>query len=107
MALVVTPAGPPPMTPDEFLRRFGATDGVSLALDLLRDAIGRRDPVDVEWALIVCFRFGFTDSHLQPLLTLAFGDWHHQHENVASALADIRSPASVDALVHLARWVPD
>lgn len=55
---------------------------------------------------MVCFRFGFTDDHLQPLLTLAFADWHQRHEDVASALGKLRSPASVDALEHLARWIP-
>lgn len=33
-------------------------------------------------------------------------DWHQRHEDVASALGELRSPASVDALVHLAEWVP-
>lgn len=91
---------------EQFLSEFGAADGVALGLKLLRDAVDRRDPVDVELALVVCFRFGFTDDHLQPLLTLAFADWHQCHEDVVMALGDLRSPASVDALVHLAQWVP-
>jgi HEAT repeat protein len=106
MALVVLPGGRQPMSLDEFLRQFGAADGVALGLDLLRDAIKRRDPVDVELALVVCFHFGFSDRHLQPLLTLAFADWHQRHEDVASALGELRSPAAVDALLHLAQWVP-
>ncbi len=32
--------------------------------------------------------------------------WHRRHEDVASALGRLRSPASVGALVYLARWVP-
>ncbi len=72
-----------------------------------RTAISRRDPVDVELALVVCSRFGFTEDHLQPLLSLAFADWHQQHENVATSLGKIRSPSSVDALAHLAQWIPD
>ena len=54
----------------------------------------------------MCFRFGFSDEHLQPLISLAFADWHQRHEEVASALGRLRSPASVDALVHLTGWVP-
>jgi HEAT repeat protein len=54
----------------------------------------------------VCFKFGFSDDHLQPLITLAFADWHQRHEDVAMALGKLRSPSSVDALVHLAQWVP-
>jgi len=105
MALFVVP-GRQPMSNEQFLRAFGAQDGVALGLNLLVDAVDRRDPLDVELALVVCFRFGFTDGHLQPLLALAFADWHQRHEDVASALGDLRSPASVDALVHLAQWVP-
>jgi HEAT repeat protein len=105
MALFVVP-GRQPMSNEQFLKKFGAVDGRDLGLDLLRDAVNRRDPVDVELALVVCFRFGFTNDHLQPLLTLAFADWHQRHEDVASALGELRSPASIDALAHLARWVP-
>lgn len=106
-ALVVVPAGRAPLPPAEFLREFGAADGVQLGLDLLADAIDRRDPVDVELALVVCFTFGFSGDHVQPLITLAFADWHQRHEDVALALEELKAPASVDALAHLARWVPD
>jgi hypothetical protein len=106
MKLVMVPGRPPAISPEEFLRQFGAADGVALGVDLLADAVDRRDAADVEWSLIVCSKFGFTDVHLQPLLSLAFADWHEQHENVASALGIIRSPASVPVLVHLAQWVP-
>lgn len=106
MLLYVVPGGRPPLSSDEFLRRFGAPDGVALGLSLLRDAVERRDPLDVELALVVCFRFGFTEGHIQPLVALAFADWHQRHEDVATALGKLRSPASVDALTHMARWVP-
>jgi hypothetical protein len=105
MALFVVP-GRQAMSNEQFLKEFGAADGTALGLDLLRDAVDRRDPVDVELALVVSFRFGFTEGHLQPLITLAFADWHQRHEDVASALGQLRSPASMDALVHLAQWVP-
>lgn len=92
---------------EALLARFDATDGEALGLDLLRDAVARRDPVDVELALIVCFRFGLSDDHLPLLHELADADWHERHEDVAEALAELRSPTSVDALAHLAEWVPD
>ena len=91
---------------EAFLREFGASDGVLLGLDLLRDAAERRDETDVAMALIVCFTFGFVSQHLDLLIDLAFADWHKSHEDVASALGDFRSPAAVDALVHLVEWVP-
>jgi HEAT repeat protein len=104
-SLYVLP-GRQPTSNEQFLREFGAEDGVALGLGLLRDATKREDPVDVELALVVCFTFGFSDDHLQPLSALAFADWHQRHEDVASALGKLRSPASVDALAHLAQWVP-
>jgi len=103
----VVPGGGQPLPPGEFLRQFGVPDGIALGLGLLRDAVERRDSVDVELVLVVCFRFGFSDDHLQPLRTLAFEDWHQHHEDVALAMGKLRSPDSVKALVHLAQWVPD
>lgn len=106
MALVVRPGGAPALTPDAFLREFGASDGVAISRDLLRDAVDRCDPTDVELALVVSFKFGFSDEHLDLLHRLAFADWHHSHEDVASALGTIRSPVSIGALMRLATWIP-
>jgi hypothetical protein len=94
------------MPPDEFLQAFGASDGIALSLQLLRDALSRQDPTDLELALIVGFTFGFGDDHLPLLVDLCFFDWHPSHEDVVSDLAALRSPASVDALIHAAEWVP-
>jgi hypothetical protein len=54
MALVVAPGHREVLSEEEFLREFGAADGAALGLDLLRVAIDRHDPVDVEFALVVC-----------------------------------------------------
>ena len=105
LALVVVP-GREAASADAFLKVFGATDGEGLGLELLRDAVARCDPIDVELALVVCFRFGFADAHLELLHSLCFADWHQRHEDVAMALGQIRSPGSVDALARLAAWVP-
>lgn len=105
MALVVVP-GREALSVEEFLRQFGASDGVQLGLDLLRDAVQRRDATDVELALVVCFRFGFLAAHVDLLIHLAFADWHQRHEDVATALGTTGSPTAVDALLHLAEWVP-
>lgn len=105
MALVVVP-GRESLSDDEFLAGFDTTYGEALGLDLLRDAAAHRDPVDVELALVVCFRFGFSADHVPLLISLAFADWHQRHEDVAMALGRIRAPESVDALAHLAEWVP-
>ena len=108
-SLVLELAGVPgrdPLPKDEFLRQFGASDGMQLGLTLLRDAVQRRNAEDVEWSLIVCFSFGFLPQHFDLLVDLAFAEWHQRHEDVASALAEFRSPAAVKGLVHLAQWVP-
>jgi hypothetical protein len=91
---------------EDVLRHFGTTDGHALGLRLLRDAVGRQDGIDVEAALIVCFTFDITADHIDLLVQLASADWHHRHEDVATALDHLRTPAAVDALYHLAWWVP-
>ncbi len=106
LALTVAP-GRGALSVEQFLDAFGVTDGEGLGLTLLRDAAARRDPGDIELALVVCFRFGLSDAHLGILDALAFADWHQRHEDVATALGRLRSPSSVEALVHLATWVPD
>ena len=47
------------------------------------------------------------EDHLDLLVQLASADWHHKHEDVVSALGQLRSPAAVEALYHAAWWVPD
>jgi hypothetical protein len=105
--LVFIPARDRRGSPEDVLRHFGTTDGHALGLRLLRDAIDRHDGIDVEAALIVCGTFDITADHLELLVRLASADWHCKHEDVASALDHLRTPAAVDALYHLARRVPD
>jgi hypothetical protein len=94
-------------SPEDVLRHFGATDGRALGLRLLRDAVERQDGLDVEMALVLGAKFGFTVDHLDLLVQLASTGWHHKHEDVVSALGQLRSPAAVPALYHAAWWVPD
>jgi hypothetical protein len=105
-SLVTVPGGPSPISHEEFLRRFGASDGSTLGLQLLRDATERKDGDGVELALIVCFAFGFTSDHLKFLVELAFADWHVKHEDVVTALSQLRDPDTVNALHHATQWVP-
>ena len=94
-------------SPEDVLRHFGTTDGHALGLRLLRDAVDRRDGTDAGSALAVCGTFGITADHLELLVQLASAYWHRRHEDVADALDHLRTPAAVDALYHLAWWVPD
>ena len=82
-------------------------DGHALGLSLLADAVKREDGDDVEAALIACFVFGMTLDHLELLVLLASADWHRRHEDVASALDELRTPGAVGALYHLTQWVPE
>jgi hypothetical protein len=91
---------------ERLLRHFGTDDGRALGLRLLSEAVASQDSEAVEAALDVCFIFGFGDEHLDLLRQLAWSDWHNRHEDVASMLDDLRSSEALDALVHLASWVP-
>lgn len=105
--MVEGPGLPPPISREEFLEQFGASDGAALGLELLSEAVKQRDGEDVEFALIVGFRFGFTTEHLPWLISLSFADWHRAHEDVVFALEQLRTPVAVEALAHAARWVPE
>lgn len=107
LSMVATPGGGKTTSPADFLRQMGATDGPALGLKLLHDALARRDPVDVEMALIVTDVFGVTDDYLEPLVVLASEDWHFKHEDVVTLLGRLRSPGAIDALYEAAQWVPE
>ena len=93
---------------DEFLRRFRqSNDGAKLTSELLNEAIASRDADDVEMALLVGFSFGFTDQHLTALKLLESVDWHARHEDVVSALDDLKSGSAVEALYHATQWGPE
>lgn len=106
--LTIVPGRERKGSPEDVLRHFGTQDGRALGLSLLRDAVDRRDGSDTEYALIVCGVFGITEEdHLELLVQLASAGWHTKHEDVASALDRLRTPAAVNALYHLTQWVPD
>jgi hypothetical protein len=106
LSLVTAPKAPAELSPDEFLRRFGVSDGQTLGLRLLREAVARRDGEDAELALIVCSVFGVTMDHLEPLVRLVAADWHVKHEDAVTLLGRLRTPDAVDALYEATQWVP-
>ncbi|WP_049732969.1 HEAT repeat domain-containing protein [Rhizobium ecuadorense] len=90
-----------------FLGRFrDGGDGKVLAKELLAEAIESKIADDVECALIVGFSFGFTNESLDLLLQLLQEGWHFKHEDVVSALADLKAPEAVEALYEVTHWVP-
>lgn len=107
LSLVFVPGRGREGSPSDVLRHFGASDGRVLGEGLLRDAVMRKSAEDVEMALIVCAIFGVTADALDLLVHLCSADWHYQHENVLSALDELRQPAAVDALYHATQWIPE
>ncbi|MEU6169983.1 HEAT repeat domain-containing protein [Streptomyces tanashiensis] len=108
MGLVFVPGRGRTRTLDEVLAHFGESDGGALALRLLRDAMERRDAVDVEMAVIVKAAAGASgEEFLEPLIELSRADWHTRHEDVVRMLSKLRSPKAVPALGEAARWVPE
>jgi hypothetical protein len=92
----------------EFLSRFrGSSDGRRLCGDLLAEAIQSKVADDVECALIVGYIFGFTDDHLEPLLKLVSAPWHFKHEDVVTALGQLKSPKAVEGLYAATQWIPE
>jgi hypothetical protein len=69
---------------------------------LLEAADESRNADDVEYALLLGFRFGFPDDVVPILNRLLVEDWHRQHENIAQALTRFRDPSSVDSLYRAA-----
>jgi len=106
LSLVTVPGQQPAMEPADFLHQFGAPDGQELTHRVLREAVDRRDPIDVEMGLILADVFGVSDELLPLLLTLAAADWHRTHEDVVTILGRLRNPEAVEALMGAAHWVP-
>ena len=105
--LVHAPGRPPTSSGDDVLRAFDSRDGVSLGVQLLADAIARKDSEDVEYALLVCTTFGFKVDHLPLLLDLTEATWHVSHENAVWYLGKYQTPAVVRALFRATQWIPD
>ncbi|WP_426366921.1 HEAT repeat domain-containing protein [Streptomyces sp. E-08] len=95
-------------TIDEVLAHFGESDGGTLALRLLRDAMERRDADDVEMALILHAAAGASvEEFMEPLIELFPAEWHRDHEDIVRMLGRLRSPETVPTLVLATHWVPE
>jgi hypothetical protein len=88
------------LSQEEFLRRFrpAAAHGTKLSLELLEEAYREKNPEDVEYALMVGFTFGFSTEYLEILRRLSEADWHFKHEDVVTALGQLRDKRAVDSL---------
>lgn len=61
---------------------------------------------DLQCALITGFTFGFGPEHTEILRQLVEVDWHHSHEDVVSALDELRTPDAVEALFRATQRIP-
>lgn len=62
----------------------------------LEQAFAEKSVASVEYALALGFVFGLSRNWACQLCKLMQEDWHHSHEDIASALQDIRVPSTVD-----------
>ena len=53
------------------------------------------------------FNLDFDSTHLPLLLPLVTADWHQRHEDVVSAIDDLRSPDAIDALIKATQNIPE
>ncbi len=65
---------------------YGHSDGAALTAAMLDEAATSGIPADIEAALNLGFRSGFTRDHLPTLLRLLTAEHHYRHEDVVSAL---------------------
>ena len=82
-----------------FLRETAITrgDASSFALKMLDEAYRQRSEDDVECGLILAFKFGLSHEFVNTLIRLSDADWHHSHEDVVTALDDLRDKRAIDA----------
>jgi len=97
------------ITPEEFTSAFRSRldSPTNIVEGLISEALTSKNPNEVELAMVVGFNLGFSEVHINILEALAHADWHYSHEDVASALKKINTAECVNALHHLAIWIPD
>lgn len=107
-ALIIFPNGQRRISKDDFRRRFpSALARGKLAPKWLEGAYARRSDDDLSCALLIGFVFGFVPGHRPLLQRLIDEDWHTSHEDVVSALVDLRATDNVEALFRATQWVPN
>ncbi|RJQ70250.1 hypothetical protein D5S17_29525 [Pseudonocardiaceae bacterium YIM PH 21723] len=90
----------------KIVKRFGETDGRTLGLRLLREAIDQQYGDGLVAASVVAGSFGFDAEHFDILIRVATAEWHTDHENIATTLASYRDIRALPTLVKLATWIP-
>jgi hypothetical protein len=105
--LVMHPNGVRRISEEDFLRQFpSAVENGRLALKWLEEVSQAQNARDLGCALIVGFTFGFAPEHADILCRLVEAEWHHSHEDVVSALDEMKTPNAAEALFRATQWIP-
>jgi hypothetical protein len=106
--IVTPPRGARSISKAEFLRQFpSSVDRGKLALRFLEEACNTHDAEDLNCALIVGHTFGFGPEHTKILCRLVEVDWHYCHEDIVTALDQLRTTDAVEALFRATQWIPE
>lgn len=106
--LIIFPDGTSRISEEEFLRKFpSAVKNGRLNLDLLEDALRTQNAEDVQCTLIIGNVFGFSPEDRNILCQLLNAKWHFMHEDIVSALGELKSPQTLDALYQITQWIPE
>ena len=93
------------LSDEEFVAAFGVDprQDRDFVPSQLRNAIASQVPRDLRYAMYLAFLFDLSRSWAPLLAQLLEEEWHTSHEDLASALQDIRDPSTVEALFCTAR----
>jgi hypothetical protein len=80
----------------------GVDELPSVGARILAAAVRERDALDLQLGMGIGFHTRLTDEYVAPLLGAVDGEWHGSHEDVVSALDDLRRPEAIDAFVRAA-----
>ena len=88
------------ITKEEFLKEYPVDiqQDKQYVTKVLKDALIRKDPDDVEHALLLGFSFEFEEGVVPVLCELIVQDWHFKHEDMARLLQDFKRPDSIESL---------
>lgn len=96
------------ITREVFLSKYPTTEsGRELSTRLLKTGFLEKNASDVQFALAIGFVFGVSPSQAETLRHLIGADWHTAHEDVVSALDELRDGGAVEALFEATQMVPE
>jgi|HubBroStandDraft_2_1064218.scaffolds.fasta_scaffold23264_3 hypothetical protein len=103
--LVMMPDGRVGIGQEEFVRQFpSAVREGRLSLELVHEAVRSENSDDLMCTMVIGHVFSFGPEHVDLLYGLVDSVWHQSHEDVVSALDDLRTPDAIGALFRATQW---